>query len=570
MGGIRLKQLRPSTAKGRVPVTGAAPYLWAASPLPTTAPSPVSTFVFAGDSASAPVAVIQAVASQTANIVEVQESTGSLFLGVSGDGAEVFGGIATGSAPALSGSGNARIYYNSTDDKLYLSKNGAAYVELATGGAVGAHSFLSATHTDTLAGGVVRGDVIVGNSTPRWSRLAVGAASTFLKSDGTDVSWGSVSLGSDISGVLPIANGGTNSSSALNNDRIMVSSGGAIVEAGALSDGELLIGSTGAAPVAAAISGTANQVTVVNGAGSITLSTPQDIHTGATPQFARLGIGVAADGSNLLHVGSGDEFRVDSSGDLIRINDVPYSWPVAQGALGSILVNNGSGSLTWTTISSLTEWSDLQDPSTNLSLNMAAYTTVFTWDNNTGANNLFTLTDTASNSGTGYILSVETASGSAAKPFQIVADGTTRMTVEPVSGSASDTQLIHQTGNGASLSLKTISELVTIAAAVTTDSTLDLLPANAWVVSVEYRVVTAIPTATTFDVGTSSTADLFGDNISTTLNTVSTSFQKSPPLGPFMNSSASKVRITPDAVPGSATGQVRVSVHYFDVTAPTS
>lgn len=44
-------------------------------------------------------------------------------------------------------------------------------------------------HTDTLAGAVARGDIIVGNSTPKWARLAKGAADTFLGSDGTDVSW---------------------------------------------------------------------------------------------------------------------------------------------------------------------------------------------------------------------------------------------------------------------------------------------------------------------------------------------------------------------------------------------
>jgi hypothetical protein len=54
---------------------------------------------------------------------------------------------------------------------------------------VTAHSVLSATHGDTLAASVVRGDLFIGNSTPKWSRLAIGAANTVLKSDGTDVSW---------------------------------------------------------------------------------------------------------------------------------------------------------------------------------------------------------------------------------------------------------------------------------------------------------------------------------------------------------------------------------------------
>lgn len=63
--------------------------------------------------------------------------------------------------------------------------NDAGYLTSVT-----AHNLLSATHGDTLAASVVRGDVVVGNATPKWSRLAIGAAGTFLRSDGTDASWG--------------------------------------------------------------------------------------------------------------------------------------------------------------------------------------------------------------------------------------------------------------------------------------------------------------------------------------------------------------------------------------------
>lgn len=54
---------------------------------------------------------------------------------------------------------------------------------------VTAHNILSATHGDTLTASVVRGDVIVGNSTPKWARLAIGANGTVLSSNGTDASW---------------------------------------------------------------------------------------------------------------------------------------------------------------------------------------------------------------------------------------------------------------------------------------------------------------------------------------------------------------------------------------------
>lgn len=47
------------------------------------------------------------------------------------------------------------------------------------------HDILSAAHSDALVAAVVRGDIIIGNSTPKWSRKAVGTG--VLTADGTDV-----------------------------------------------------------------------------------------------------------------------------------------------------------------------------------------------------------------------------------------------------------------------------------------------------------------------------------------------------------------------------------------------
>ncbi len=73
------------------------------------------------------------------------------------------------------------------------------------------------------------------------------------------------------------------------------------------ANGEIPIGSTGADPVLAEITGTTNQVISTPGVGSITLSLPQDIHTGANPTFAGLTISgltasrlTASDGAKAL------------------------------------------------------------------------------------------------------------------------------------------------------------------------------------------------------------------------------------------------------------------------------
>lgn len=88
------------------------------------------------------------------------------------------------------------------------------------------------------------------------------------------------------SGILPVANGGTNSSTALNGNRIMVSNGTAIVESSALTNGQILIGSTGAAPQAANLTA-GSGISIVNSAGAITVST-------------NLSSGMLSDGGNLI------------------------------------------------------------------------------------------------------------------------------------------------------------------------------------------------------------------------------------------------------------------------------
>lgn len=54
------------------------------------------------------------------------------------------------------------------------------------------------------------------------------------------------------------------------------------------------------------ITGTSNQVAASASTGAVTLSLPQSIHTSATPQFARQGLGVAADGTIPLLISTGE------------------------------------------------------------------------------------------------------------------------------------------------------------------------------------------------------------------------------------------------------------------------
>lgn len=92
------------------------------------------------------------------------------------------------------------------------------------------------------------------------------------------------------------------------NGMMYAGASGALASTGAPTDGQVLIGRTGLAPILGAVAGTANRVTVTLGAGTITLSGPQDIHSGATPTFAGVvttggaGIGTAISADRALGI----------------------------------------------------------------------------------------------------------------------------------------------------------------------------------------------------------------------------------------------------------------------------
>ncbi len=48
-----------------------------------------------------------------------------------------------------------------------------------------------------------------------------------------------------------------------------------------------------------------------------------------------------------LSVGSSSEFQVNSIGNIVKLNNVTTSFPVAQGATSTVLTNDGAGNLTW-------------------------------------------------------------------------------------------------------------------------------------------------------------------------------------------------------------------------------
>lgn len=148
--------------------------------------------------------------------------------------------------------------------------------------------------------------------------------------------------------------------------------------------------------------------------------------------------------------------------------------------------------------------------------------------------------------------------------------------------SASDGQLaIKNTGATASIAfdtgaaangqvlglVNTLTELTTIAAAASTDTTIQM-PANSVVLAVSVRVTTVIPTATSFSVGDSGSATRFS---TANVGVAQGSTDPGTKAGAYYNASALSVRLTMNGgTPAANTGRVRVTIYYYSVTPPTS
>lgn len=116
---------------------------------------------------------------------------------------------------------------------------------------------------------------------------------------------GPVSLTTDVSGVLPVANGGSGS--------------------GSFTDGQLLIGNTTGNTLAkATLTNVANQTVITNGGGSITIGTAQDIASGSSPTFAGLTLSAFTSGSVVFAGSSG----------VLSQNNSKFFWDNTNNRLG--------------------------------------------------------------------------------------------------------------------------------------------------------------------------------------------------------------------------------------------
>ena len=148
--------------------------------------------------------------------------------------------------------------------------------------ATGSASFVDSSGALTLALGLprgtagpsggtdvmtTRGDIITRNASSA-IRLAVGSANQVIKTDGTDVSWGQVSLTAGVTGTLPVANGGTGATS-LGDGHVLLGSGtGAVTPLDVTAKGSILVGDGSGDPRALGVGTNTHVLTADSGEAS--------------------------------------------------------------------------------------------------------------------------------------------------------------------------------------------------------------------------------------------------------------------------------------------------------------
>lgn len=192
---------------------------------------------------------------------------------------------------------------------------------------------------------------VTGSSTANVADIA-GTANQVLRvnSAGTALAFGQLNLASSaaVTGTLPIANGGTNSATTLNNNRVMQSSGGAIVEAAAITANRALISDANGIPTQSAT--TATELGYVSGVTSAIQTQINAISASSSAPLSannyELAMSVAG---NALTIALKDSSGNDpSAGSPVQISfrsttasDGSYSAVTATAAT-SIVVSSGS------------------------------------------------------------------------------------------------------------------------------------------------------------------------------------------------------------------------------------
>ena len=218
------------------------------------------------------------------------------------------------------------ITFTAVSDGGPLRSSSGLSVATGTGYDVAGTSVLTAT---TLGSTVVNSSLTsVGTiATGTWNGTVIGSAYGGTGQDfsgstgfiqftaGTAAVISAIDLTADVTGTLPIGNGGTGSTTFTANSVVLADpAGNALVDSGALTNGQLLIGSTGAPPTPATLTA-GSGISITNAAGAITITNTGGGFTGTAAYSAGVGTNVQ------ISLPSGSSDTVGFSAQILMEDD---------------------------------------------------------------------------------------------------------------------------------------------------------------------------------------------------------------------------------------------------------
>lgn len=210
----------------------------------------------------------------------------------------------------------------------------------ATTGAVTVAGTLIAANGGTGYASYAVGDILFANTTSTLSKLADVATGNALISGGVGVapSYGKIGLTTHVSGVLPIANGGTNSTATPTAGGIGYGTGTAHAYSAAGTVGQILISGGTGAPTWSTVS-----TSLVSSFSAGT--------TGLTPNTATTGA-ITLGGVLSIANGGTNSTATPTAGGIGYGTGTAHAYTAA-GTTNQVLISNGAGVPTWSNLSSV-------------------------------------------------------------------------------------------------------------------------------------------------------------------------------------------------------------------------
>lgn len=196
-------------------------------------------------------------------------------------------GLSIGTLDSQASNANGLTLFGSVLSQQSASATNPGLVNNTTQSFSGNKTFTGSVSASNLSGTntgdqtiTLTGDV-TGSGTGSFAATIANLAVTNAK-----IANATIDLTAKVTGILPIANGGTNSSTALNNNRVMQSSAGKIVEAAAITASRALKSDANGIPVASTATAASLDALSGNNTGDQTITLTGDVTGSGTGSFA--------------------------------------------------------------------------------------------------------------------------------------------------------------------------------------------------------------------------------------------------------------------------------------------